>query len=102
METEKKQNIKVIWLAAAVVVSVFFNVGLAFLLGIAKTNITLQREALEGWKKTAQEANAALLSARTWAAAASAGGSSVVLIPKGSILESSDGGKTFRVNEIGK
>lgn len=43
------------------------------------------------WKKAAQDANGELLLAR------SGGESRKVLLPKGSVLESSDGGKTFRL-----
>lgn len=53
-------------------------------------------EAARGWKEQALDANAASLVAR------SGGDPKKVLLPKGTRLESSDGGKTFRVIEIGK
>lgn len=95
-------NKTVVILAAALSISV--TVGVAGWISAywGGESVRMHRAEMLKWQKIAQDANAELLSARAWAAAASAGGKSVVLIPKGSILESSDGGKTFRVNEIGK
>lgn len=59
-------------------------------------SVRMHRAEMFKWQKIAQDANTALLVAR------SGGESQKVLLPKGSILESSDGGKTLRVNEIGK
>lgn len=53
-------------------------------------------EQARGWKEQTLDANAALLVAR------SGDDPKKVLLPKGTRLESSDGGKTFRIIEIGK
>lgn len=93
-----KPSVRVVAFYGWFLAAVFFSMWL-----VERSNIAEYKEILEGWKviavdwkKAAQDANGELLLAR------SGGESRKVLLPKGSVLESSDCGKTFRVNEIGK
>lgn len=93
-----KPSVRVMAFCGWFLAAIFFSMWL-----VDRSNIAEYKKLLEGWKviaadwkKVAQDANGALLVARA------DGDPKKVLLPKGALLESSDGGKTFRVNEIGK